>query len=404
MNSLSETFTSSLISKVQISERASQTKASFIREILKITSKPNIISFAGGLPAPELFPINEIKEACIRVLDKYGPPSLQYSLSFGIIELRRWLSERISKQGYPVAEDEVLITGGSQQGLDLVGRVFIDEGSVIVTETPTYLGALQAFGVYSAKYKAVDMDDEGMVVDQIEDVIKKFDPRLIYVVPNFQNPSGITLSNQRREQLVELSKLYNIPIIDDNPYGELRFEGDDVKSLKALGGDMVIQLGTFSKTISPGLRIGWVAASGEICNVFERMKQGVDLHTNTFAQYVVYEYLSTGAFDAHINKIIDAYRERRDVMIKAMEEYFPDSVKFTRPNGGLFLWVTLPEHVSATELLDKAVDNGVAYVPGSPFFAQGGGHNTMRLNFSNAQPRKIEEGIKLLGDVFKKHI
>jgi 2-aminoadipate transaminase len=398
------TAAQSLIAQWSISERARLVKASIIREILKITSKPNVISFAGGLPAPELFPVEEIRAACGRVIDKYGQQALQYSLSFGIQPLRQWLAERISRQGFPVGEDEILITGGSQQGLDMVGRVFLDKGSFVLTETPTYLGALQAFDIYQAKYIAVDMDDDGMVVDQVEQKINQYNPRVLYVVPDFQNPSGITMSYERRVQLVELSKKYNIPIIDDNPYSELRFEGQSVKSLKAIGGDMVIRLGTFSKTISPGLRIGWVVASKEIINAFERMKQGADLHTNTFAQYVVYEYLSSGAFDKHIDDIIEAYGERREVMIKAMEEYFPDSVEFTRPKGGLFLWVKLPEHVSATELLDKAVEKGVAYVPGNPFFAQGGGYNTMRLNFSNATPEKIQEGIKLLGEVFKKHI
>ncbi|MBD3170509.1 MAG: aminotransferase class I/II-fold pyridoxal phosphate-dependent enzyme [candidate division Zixibacteria bacterium] len=404
MSSLADIRVDNLISQWTLSKRSGQVKASIIREILKITSKPNVISFAGGLPAPELFPVEEIKAACQRVLEKYGPPSLQYSLSFGIIELRRWLAEYISKRGFKVEEDEILITGGSQQGLDIIGRVFLEEGAVVLTETPTYLGALQAFDVYQTRYVAVDMDNDGMIVDQVEEKIKKHNPRFLYVVPDFQNPSGITMSNERRGDLVQLAQKYNIPIVDDNPYHELRFKGEAPDSLKAVGGDHVIQLGTFSKTISPGLRIGWMCAKREICYAFERLKQGADLHTNTFAQYVVYEYLASGAFEKHVEKIKNAYSERRDVMIKAMEENFPDSVSFTKPDGGLFLWVTLPEHVSATDLLEKAVEKGVAYVPGNPFFAQGGGYNTMRLNFSNAQPEKIKEGIESLGEVFKRHI
>ncbi|MBD3234410.1 MAG: aminotransferase class I/II-fold pyridoxal phosphate-dependent enzyme [candidate division Zixibacteria bacterium] len=393
-----------IISSWQLSERASEVKANIIREILKITRRPNIISFAGGLPAPELFPLEDIKEASRNAIDNFGASALQYTLSFGIPELREWLSQWIKKYGTDATEEEILITGGSQQGLDLVGKVFLDKGAVVVTETPTYLGALQAFNLYQAKYVAVDMDSGGMVVEQVEDRIKEYNPRLIYVVANFQNPSGITLSYERRKKLVAIAEKYNIPIVDDNPYGQLRFEGENVPSLKSIGGDLVIELGTFSKIISPGLRIGWIAASKQVCNTFERMKQGSDLHTNTFAQYVIYEFVKDGALDRHIEKIKESYRERREVMIQAMEESFPEGVKFTRPQGGLFLWITLPEKLSATDLLDEAVQNGVAYVPGYPFFAQGGGHNTMRLNFSNAKPDMIIKGIQRLGEVFKKHI
>ncbi len=393
-----------IISSWQLSERASEVKANIIREILKITRRPNIISFAGGLPAPELFPLEDIKEASSNAIDNFGPSALQYTLSFGIPELREWLSQWIKKYGTDATAEEILITGGSQQGLDLVGKVFLEKGAVVITETPTYLGALQAFNLYQAKYVAVDMDSGGMVVEQVEDRIKEYNPRLIYVVANFQNPSGITLSYERRKKLVAIAEKYNIPIVDDNPYGQLRFEGEDVPSLKSIGGDLVIELGTFSKIISPGLRIGWIAASKEVCNTFERMKQGSDLHTNTFAQYVIYEFVKDGALDKHIEKIKESYRERREVMIQAMEESFPEGVKFTRPQGGLFLWITLPEKLSATDLLDEAVQNGVAYVPGYPFFAQGGGHNTMRLNFSNAKPDAIKSGIQRLGEVFKKHI
>jgi DNA-binding transcriptional MocR family regulator len=379
-------------------------KGSVIREILKITERPDIISFAGGLPAPELFPVEDLKRACETVLDNVGPKSLQYSLSLGILPLRKFLAERLSQKGAPLTEGNILVTGGSQQGLDLVGKVFLDKGAVVICENPTYLGAIQAFNAYTPHYVTVDMDDCGMVTDQVEEKIKKYKPRLIYVVPNFQNPSGITLGYERRKHLVTLAKEYYIPIIDDNPYGELRYIGKDVPSLKSLGGDLVIQLGTISKIISPGLRIGWIAASAEVMPMFEKMKQGTDLHTNTFAQYVMAEYVKDGRLDKHIEEIKAAYGERRGVMIKAMTEYFPENVKWTEPEGGLFLWVELPHEVSATDLLQEALKQKVAYVPVKPFHPYEDKDNTLRLNFSNASPEMIIEGIKRLGKVFKENI
>ncbi|MCK4385635.1 MAG: PLP-dependent aminotransferase family protein [candidate division Zixibacteria bacterium] len=379
-------------------------KSSAIREILKITERPDIISFAGGLPAPELFPVDDLKKACEAVLDEVGPRSLQYSLTMGILPLRKFLAERLSQKGASLTEENILITGGSQQGLDLVGSVFLEKGSVVICESPTYLGAIQAFNAYNPHYVTVEMDDCGILTDQVEENIRKYKPRLIYVVPNFQNPSGITLSYERRKQLVKLAEEYYTPIIDDNPYGELRYIGEDVPSLKTLGGDLVIQLGTFSKIISPGLRIGWIAASTEVMTKFERMKQGADLHTNTFAQYVASEYVKNGNLDRHIEQIKAAYGERRDVMIKAMTEYFPENVKWTEPEGGLFLWVELPSEVSATDLLQEALKQKVAYVPGKPFYPYEDKDNTLRLNFSNATPEMIIEGIKRLGKVFKENI
>jgi 2-aminoadipate transaminase len=386
------------------SVRALEMKSSAIREILKITERPDVISFAGGLPAPELFPVEDLKKACQSVLDNVGPKSLQYSLSMGILPLRKFLAERLSRKESPLTENNILVTGGSQQGLDLVGKVFLEKGAVVICESPTYLGAIQAFNTYNPHYVTVEMDENGMLIDQVEENIKKYKPRLIYAVPNFQNPSGITLSYERRKHLVKLASEYYVPIIDDNPYGELRYIGRDVPSLKSLGGDLVIQLGTFSKIISPGLRIGWISASTEVMTMFERMKEGADLHTNTFAQYVVAEYVKNGNLDKHIEVIKAAYGERRKVMIKAMREYFPDNVKWTEPEGGLFLWVELPQEVSATALLSEALKQKVAYVIGKPFYPYEDKDNTLRLNFSNASPEMIIEGIKRLGKVFKESI
>jgi len=386
------------------SERAWEMKSSAIRDILKVTERPDIISFAGGLPAPELFPVEELKEACLSVLSSSGPKSLQYSITLGYPPLREFLAKRLSQQGVKVDYDDIMITSGSQQGLDLIGRVFFDAGSFVIVENPTYVGALQAFRAYNPHFVTVEMDDEGMILDQVELHIRKSKPRLIYAVSNFQNPSGITMSKKRREELVELAKQYYVPVIDDNPYGELRFKGEDLPSLKQLGGEWVIELGTFSKLISPGLRIGWIVVSKEIIGVFERMKQGADLHTNTFAQFVIYEYVKNGNLDKHIQLLRKEYAKRRDTMISALSKHCPEEVKWTEPEGGLFLWVTLPEGVSATQILQKAMERKVAYVPGKPFYAKEDKDNTLRLNFSNASEEKIEEGIKRLSEVFAENL
>lgn len=388
----------------KFSTRAREMKSSTIREILKITERPDVISFAGGLPAPELFPIKALKEACNRVLDNHGPKSLQYSLTMGVLPLREILAERLSRKGLPVAIDNLFITGGSQQGLDLIAKVFLNDGDTLLCENPTYLGAIQAFNIMRPKYVTVEMDQEGMIVEQVEEKIKKHNPRFIYVVADFQNPSGITMSLERRKQLLELAKRYHIPIVDDNPYGELRYVGESVPSLQSMGQDLVIELGTFSKIISPGLRIGWGVVSTEIMVMFERLKQGADLHTNTFAQYVVYEYIKAGNLDRHIEEIKTEYRKRREVMVEALKEHFPEGVKWFEPEGGLFLWVELPEGISASNLLPKAVEEKVAYVPGKPFYPHEEKDNTLRLNFSNANPDLIREGIKRLGNVFKESI
>ncbi len=387
-----------------LSERAWQMKSSAIREILKITERPDVISFAGGLPAPELFPVEELKRACEFVLSNSGPRSLQYSITLGYPPLRKFLAERLSQKGVDLEVENIMITAGSQQGLDLIGKTFFDEGSFVIVENPTYVGALHAFRAYHPHFVTVEMDQEGMILEEVELHIKKSKPRLIYTVSNFQNPSGITMSKKRRERLVDLAQEYYIPVIDDNPYGEMRFKGEELPSLKKLGGDWVIELGTFSKLISPGLRIGWLVVSKEVMGVFERMKQGADLHTNTFAQYVIYEYIKNGNLDKHIELLKKEYSKRRDTMISALKNYCPEGVRWTEPEGGLFLWVFLPEGISATQLLQKALERKVAYVPGKPFYAKEDQDNTLRLNFSNASSEEIEEGIKRLAQVFKEQL
>lgn len=380
---------------------AYELESSVIRDILKYSSKPGVISFAGGLPAPESFPIDELKVIAERVLSEDGKLALQYGLSRGYGPLREFLAEWVSRRGGDgITSDNIIITGGSQQGLDIVGRAFLQPGRYVLCSRPTYLGALQAFNYYQAKYATVEIDDDGMRVGDLEDKIKKYNPVFIYVVPNFQNPGGVTLSEERRYQLIDLAYKYKLPIIDDNPYGELRYSGTDQISLKRLGGDIVIQLGTFSKIISPGLRIGWTVAAKEVTDVFERVKQSTDLHTNQFAQYLVHGYVIGGTLERHIEVLIVNYREQRDAMLGAMAEFFPDKVCWTKPEGGLFLWVIMPEGVQGKELFLKAIEEKVAFVPGKPFDPLGTMENTLRLNFSNASCEMIREGIKRLGRVF----
>jgi 2-aminoadipate transaminase len=376
-------------------------EASIIREILKITSQPGVISFAGGLPAPELFPLKDLARIATEVIEKYGASCLQYSLSQGILPLREVIALRATKAGTPTKAENLLITCGSQQGIELLARVFIEPGDYILCENPTYVGALQAFQYYQARYATVEMDDDGMLVDQAEEKIKKYKPKMIYTVSNFQNPTGITMSLERRKLLLELGAKYGIPIIDDNPYSEIRFAGQPLPTLKSLGGDGVIVLKTFSKTLTPGLRIGWMNAPVSTIRQFEKVKQCTDLHTSTFGQYLIDEYLTQGLMEPQIERIRKDYLVKRDTMLKAMEQSFPEGVTWTRPEGGLFLWVTLPKHMSAKNLLGKAIAQKVAYVYGEPFYPNGGGENTLRMNFSNASHEGIVEGVKRLGRLFK---
>jgi 2-aminoadipate transaminase len=399
MNESAAEFSKEVITHWPFAEHSAALEANAIREILKISSRPGLINFAGGLPAGELFPETHLKAAAERVFDKYGAKALQYSITQGIVELREAIAKMISTPDVKFNSDIIQVTTGSQQALDLIGRAFINPGDYIMTESPTYLGALSAFNFYQARYCTVPMDDEGMIVEMAEEEIRKCKPKLIYVVPNFQNPSGITMSGARREMLVEIAAKYQIPIIDDNPYGELRYSGNPEPSLKALGGNAVVSLGTFSKIISPGVRLGWVAACPEVVSMMERMKQSADLHSTTFAQYLIYEYINAGHLNDHIELIKEAYRKRRDVMINTMANEFPQGVKFTRPEGGLFLWVTLPEGQSATELFGKAVEAGVAFVPGKSFYPYEDHDRDFRINFCHPSEENIIEGIRRLAKV-----
>jgi len=377
-------------------------KSSIIRETLKLTKKPGIISFGGGLPAPELFPGEELIEATRKALTERPAEALQYGTTEGYPPLREAIAERMNNIGVPCDADEIMITGGSQQGLDIIARVFVDEGDTIVTANPTYLGAIQAFNAYAPSYSTLPSDDNGMTVDGLEEIIEEKSPSMIYLVPTFQNPDGRTIPEDRRRTILDLASKYHVPVIEDDPYSELSFEEKVPKHMKAMSSKDVILLGTFSKLLAPGMRIAWlIAPKGHAYDRCVKMKQGADLHTNTFGQHVIYEYIKSGALDKHIEDVRRLYAKRRNIMVDAMRRYFPDGVTFTEPNGGLFLWVTLPEKINTSDLLVKAVEKMVAYIPGTAFFPEGGGYNTMRLNFSKPTGEEIEIGIERLGELFK---
>ncbi|NMC13269.1 MAG: PLP-dependent aminotransferase family protein, partial [Chloroflexi bacterium] len=356
----------------------------------------------------------EFSEACQIVIRDHGALALQYGTTEGYLPLREWIVRHSDRYGIKVAADNILITSGSQQGLDLLGRIFINRGDRILVESPTYLGALQAWNAYGAEYVTVPADKDGMITDALEEALRT-GPKFIYVLPNFQNPTGVTLSLERRLKLVELADRYGVPIIEDDPYGQLRFEGEHIPPVVVLDDQYranshpsyhgnVIYLSTFSKILSPGLRLAWVIAPPEVIRKFVQAKQGSDLHTATFNQLVAYQISKDGFLDQHIKLIRKVYKERRDVMLAAMDRYFPPGVDWTQPAGGLFLWGTMPEYLDSKEVLKDALEQKVAFVPGEPFYPRGGGHNTMRLNFSYSKPEVINEGISRLGKVLTEKI
>ena len=389
----------------QFASRMSAMPVSAIREILKVTEHPEIISFAGGLPAPELFPIAAIAQAHADVFADHGPAALQYSTTEGWRPLREWIARRMQDRGIAASADRVLITSGSQQGIDLAGKVFIERGDAVVVENPCYLAALQAFSGYEASLVSIDSDDEGMRVDQLENALSRSNPKLIYIVSEFANPKGTTLSYERRKKLIELSARYAIPILEDNPYSELRYTGVEMPPLAALDKDgLVIHISTFSKTLSPGMRLGWLTASDQIFQMIVVAKQAADLHTSTIEQHAAARLLESFDYDAHVGRLCEIYGERRQAMLSAMESHFPAETKWTQPDGGMFLWVELPQHLSAEELFKEALPERVAFVPGTSFFAGERRLNFMRLNFSNQKPEMIEEGIRRIASVMKRRL
>jgi len=395
--------------------RTKAVKSSAIRELLKITQRPEVISFAGGLPAPDVFPTERFREACCRVLEQKAKLALQYGATEGYEPLREMIARHTSRYGIKAKPENVLITSGSQQALDLIGKLLINAGDRILVEAPTYLGALQAFSVYGAEYLGVPCDDDGIRTDLLEKPLRS-GPKFMYILPNFQNPGGTTLSEGRRHELVLLADRFGIPIIEDDPYGQLRFEGEhlpplvvlDRKNLRRDNGysiGNVIYLSTFSKTLAPGLRLGWIIAPPEVIAKLVQLKQGADLHTSTFVQMVAYEVARDNFLDEHVKLIRRVYGERRDVMLAALQQFFPPEITWTHPKGGLFLWVTLPEGMNSQKLFEVALKENVAFVPGDSFYANGQeGLRHLRLNFSNAEPEQIREGIRRLSIAVKRQI
>lgn len=381
--------------------------SSALHDILKLTQQADFISFSGGLPAPELFPIERFRHAADLVLSTCGQQALQYSPTEGFSPLRQLVAGNLGRYGIQLGEDNVLITAGSQQALELVGRLFLDQGDRVLVESPTYVGALQAFGIYRPQFTVVPNDDDGLLVDDLEPVLKT-KPKFVYLLPNFQNPSGTTLPLDRRKKLVALATTWRVPIIEDDPYSQLRYEGEHISPLIALDGagrgtydGTVLYHGTFSKLLAPGLRLGWVVAPAQVIRRLVALKQAVDLHTGTFVQMVAYEVARNGFLEQHVERLRETYRHRRDVMLAAMEDRFPAGVSWTRPQGGLFILATLPPGIDARQVLAESLKQMVAFVPGEPFFPDGGGQNTMRLNFSCAKPDRIQEGIRRLGAIIK---
>jgi 2-aminoadipate transaminase len=389
---------------IQMARRMEGLKASDVREILKITQRGGVISFAGGLPAPELFPVKELEQATRRVFEEDGQQALQYSTTEGYLPLREKLAARMnSKCGIHASAEEVLITTGSQQSLDLTGKLLLDEGDTVLCESPTYVGAISALKVFGPRWVEIPTDHEGMDVDALERRLENCDRiKLIYIVPNFQNPSGTTWSLERRRRFAEVVTRFSVAIVEDNPYGELRFEGPalpPIKSFDTRGN--VIYLGTFSKILSPGMRIGWLTASKPLYEKYVILKQGGDLHTSTLGQMQVSAYLEMFDLDRHLAQVCAVYRERRDAMIRALEREMPKCVSFSRPAGGLFLWVELPAYLDARELLRRSLELEVAFVPGGSFFPKGNKENTLRLSYSNMPVSRIEEGIRRLARAVK---
>lgn len=389
---------------IKFADRMKLLKASEIREILKLTEQPDIISFAGGLPAPELFPVEGMKKASQAVLDEMGRAALQYSTTEGYKPLREKIVERMfSKNGIKTKADNILITSGSQEGLDFSGRVFLNKDDVVLMESPSYLGAINAFKACEPKFVEVPTDKDGMIMEELEKIIQTTENvKMIYVIPDFQNPSGRTWTLERRQKFMKIVNKYEIPVVEDNPYGELRFKGEFLPALKSMDEKgLVIFLGTFSKILAPGYRLGWVCAEDEILSKYNFIKQGASLQSSTIAQMEVNKFMDLYNLDDHVAKIKETYGKRCDLMIKTMDETFPEGVEYTRPDGGLFTWVVLPEYMDAKELAPQCIEQKVAYVPGGSFFPNGGNENTFRLNYSCMPDEKIVEGITRLANVIK---
>ncbi len=375
-----------------------------IREVMKmIAENPGTISFAGGLPDPELFPAEEMRKATNKILTENPNSALQYGLTLGNVSLRKKIVDLMAREGVETTVDNIAVTTGSQQAITVAAMLFLDEEDIIITENPSYLGAFSAFKPFATSYIGIDGDEDGMLMDELEETLKNTPKaKVIYVIPNFQNPTGRTWSLERRKRLLELAKEYDLVIFEDNAYGEVRFEGERIPSIKSLDTEgRVVYLGSFSKILSPGLRVGWACATEEIISKYELVKNGLDLQSAELAQMQVDEFLANNDLDQHLNKINTVYKERRDVMINTIKEEFPEEAKYFYPRGGMFVWVELPDHVNTRELLKMAIERKVGFVPGGSFYPGEDCESSMRINFSTMKNEKIVEGIKILGELLK---
>ncbi|TGE38589.1 PLP-dependent aminotransferase family protein [Desulfosporosinus fructosivorans] len=383
-------------------DRVNHMENSAIREILKVTEQPNVISFAGGLPAPELFPLTDIRESYDRVLGAGDPSVLQYGTTEGYLPLREEIAAQMRAKGIKAEADNIFLTNGSQQGLDLIAKLFLNPGDVVLLQNPSYLGAIQTFRSYQANFKSFLTNEGGINLPDLESSIKQHGPKLIYLAPTYQNPTGTTFTLEERQAVARLASQYGIPLIEDDPYGELRYEGPILPSIKSLAAeDEVIYLGTFSKTLAPGLRLGWIVADQKIIAKLTVAKQGTDLHTSTLLQRATHYYLTHFSAAEHVEKIRQTYKLRRDLMLQELKFAFPTQARWTEPTGGMFIWLTLPEGYDTDQLLPRAAAAKVAYVPGIHFFANGESNSSMRLNFSNPTPEQIKQGINRLAAIMK---
>ena len=378
-----------------------QVKGLETREIIKFIGKPDIISFAGGLPAPELFPLEEIKKISLKVLEEAGSAALQYVSTDGYLPLREKIAERMQKTGVKTSAENILIINGSQQGIEFSGKLFLNPGDTVICEKPCYLGAIGAFRSYQAQFVDIPIDKNGMIIRELEKALKNTpNAKLIYVTPDFQNPTGISWSRTRRMEFLELANDFDLPVIEDNPYGDIRFSGEIIPPIKAFDTESrVAFLGTFSKILCPGFRIGWICAEKELLNKYTMLKEVADLQCNTMAQREVALYLRDYDIDVNIAKIKQVYKRRLDLMVEIIDNEFPSEVKYSIPKGGLFTWIELPEHINARDLLEKAQEHKVAFVPGGCFYPNGGHENSIRLNFSNMPEEKIIAGMKRLAKI-----
>ncbi len=368
--------------------------------ILQAAADPKIISFAGGLPAPELFPVKEMKATVDKVFEEHGQEAMQYGAAKGVTALREVIQQHVKeKENVDSKLDNVLVTTGSEQALDLVGKAFVDPGDTVLVEQPTYLCALDVFRSYGANFASVEMDEDGMKMDALEEALKANpNTKLIYTVPNFQNPTGRTMTEERRKQLAELAEKYDVYVLEDNPYGEIRFAGQHVPAVKSFDkSGHVLYMSTFSKTLAPGFRLGWLVADEDVVNKLTVLKQSADLHTDNLAQFAVAQFFADNDVDAHVKEISDLYGKRKDLMLEGIKKYFPEGVKYTNPEGGMFLWVEVPGVDDTVELFKECLEHDVAFVPGDPFFAGEAQPGAFRLNYSNMKEDQIEVGLKRLG-------